>query len=102
MGFRTALVLNNDCAHEWEKDPELGRKIWLSSQNSDRYPFRYGSIIQQVHADCQTLAILDGYHGKAVVSASWHSGKTDEQRDLELLKAFADKLGYRVVKKPTK
>jgi hypothetical protein len=27
MGFRTVVILNNDRAHEWEKDAKLGQLI---------------------------------------------------------------------------
>ena len=57
MGFRTVVVLNNDQAHEWQKDPELGNKIfhaasmkqWGRTEFEDR--FQYGDTIEQVHAD---------------------------------------------------
>lgn len=102
MGFRTALVLSNDYAHEWENDPELGRKIWLAASTSGRIDFQYGHIIEQVHADTQTLAVLDGYGGKAVAHTHWNRGQTDEIRNLALLKDLADKMGYRISKKPKK
>lgn len=112
MGFRTVVVLNNDQASEWEKDPELGRKIFLAASMQQfghedgtdlaRRTLPYGQAIEQVHADTQTVAFLDGYGGKAVAWSHWYRSQTEEQKNLEMLKALADKLGYRVVKKPTK
>jgi hypothetical protein len=112
MGFRTVVVLSNDQAHEWEKDPELGRKIFLAASMQHfgrqdeidlaRRIFPYGEAIEQVHADTQTVAFLDGYGGKAIAHSFWHRGQTEEQKNFEMLKALADKLGYRVSKKPTK
>lgn len=99
MGFRTAVILNNDLAHEWTHDPELGDKILEAVRGRD---FRYGQILEQVHADQQSLAILDSYGGKVVAATNWHTGKDDAKRDLELLKALAEKLGYRVVRKSAK
>lgn len=109
MGFRTVLVLSNDQAHEWENDPELGRKIMhaasmASCGDKDRARFElpYGQIIEQVHGDTQTLAVLDGYGGKAVAYTHWNRGQTDEIRNLALLKELADKMGFTIAKKRTK
>jgi hypothetical protein len=102
MGFRTVVVLNNDLAHEWENDTDLGRKIWLSAASCGRERFHYGGIVEQVHADCQTLAVLDGYEGKPIAHTHWYREQSDEVRNLALLKALAEQLGYRVSKKPTK
>ena len=110
MGFRTVVVLNNDQSFEWENDAELGRKIFLAAsakcfgndaQRAQRY-FPYGDIVEQVHADCQTLAVLDGYSGAPIAHSHWQRGQTDAQRDLALLKDLADRMGYRISKKPTK
>lgn len=109
MGFRTVVVFNNDQAHEWENDPELGRKIFhaASMQSWGRTPdfanrFQYGETIEQVHADTQTIAFLDGYGGKAMAWEHWNRGETEDQKNLKMLKALAGKLGYRVVKKSAK
>ena len=102
MGFRTVVVLSNDQAHEWEKDPQLGRKIWEASSSDGRADFQYGTIVEQVHADTQSLAVLDGYVGKSVAYWNWHRGQTPEERNLSLLKEFADKMGYHIHKKATK
>jgi len=108
MGFRTVVVLNNDLAHDWEKDPELGRKIsraaslkgWTELEVLDG--FNYGKVVEQVHADCQTVAFLDGYGGKPMAYSHWFHNQTEEQKNLNMLKALAEQLGYRVVKKPAK
>ena len=104
MGFRTVVVLSNDRASEWENDPDLGIKISLaaSAQVFARQTLPYGQIVEMAHADTQTVAILDGYGGSAVAHSHWHRDQTDEQRDLECLKALAEKLGYRVSKKSVK
>lgn len=110
MGFRTVVVLNNDQSHEWENDPELGKKIFLAASaktfsgehEAARKFFPYGQVVEQVHADTQTLAVFDGYSGQAVSHAHWYRGQTDQEKNLALLKALADQMGYRMIKKPTK
>ncbi len=103
MGFRTVVVLSNDQAHEWEKDPELGRKIFIQANGYGRNgDFQYGTVLECVHADLQTLAVLDGYSGKPVAHTHWSPHQTEEHKQLDLLKRFATSLGYNVSKKPTK
>lgn len=100
MGYRTVVVLNNDLAHEWTKDPELGRKIMATGLNLERNPFEYGKVVEQVHADVQTLIVADGYSGFAKAHAHWYSNQGTEQRDLELLKNLAAQMGYTLRKMP--
>lgn len=112
MGFRTVVVLNNDQAHEWQNDPELGKKImqagylrgwskvWFEQHPDER--LQYGEVIEQVHADTQTVAFLDGYGGKAMAYSHWFRGETEDQKNLKMLKSLADSLGYRISKKPQK
>lgn len=98
MGFRTVVVLNNDRSHEWEKDPELGQKIFVSGASSGRLNFEYGQVIEQVHADTQTLAVLDGYGGDVMSRTHWFREQATAERDLELLKNLAKSMGYRLVR----
>ena len=105
MGHRTVVTLNNDLAHEWEYDTELGKKIfhsaasigWGDTESHFRLP--YGQIIEQVHADTQTLVVLDGYGGEAIAHTNWYRNQSADDRNLNLLREMADKMGYRLVKK---
>ena len=106
MGFRTVVMLSNDFAHEWQNDRELGRKIMRAiSWHPDHERATvggYGQVVECEHADCQTLAILDGYmQFKVVESQSWMRGESDDSAVVRLLKSAANKLGYRLVRKPT-
>jgi actin-related protein len=105
MGFRTVVMLSNDRAHEWENDPELGRKIghaMLRANGSDG-DIDYGRVVECTHADTQTLAVIDGYTLFTPVShKNWNSRDTYDSVKLELLKAAADKLGFRLTKKTVK
>jgi hypothetical protein len=103
MGYRTVVVLNCDLTHEWSRDPELGSKIkyFADVHKRDDSPyFEYGSILECEHADVQTLAVVDGLSGQALAYSNWHANQTHEQRDLALLRALAEKQGYRLVKMP--
>lgn len=100
MGMRTVIALNNDLASEWERDPDLGRKIVsLGAARSDRwgYEVQQGlTLVECSHADTQTLLIADGYTAKQVACTHWYSGQGEAARDLALLKDLATRLGYTV------
>lgn len=106
MGFRTVVVLYNDHCSEWEKDPELGRKIATGmnyTHESDQWNspsnLHYGQVVECAHADQQTAAILDGYQFYPLAYSCWRSGEVQEDRNVRLLKELANKLGYTVSKK---
>lgn len=98
MGFRTVVVLSNDLANEWETDPELGHKIWMAAATNGREHLRYGQIVEQVQADTQTLAVLDGYGGRPVAYTHWNREQQVGDVNLALLKDLARRMGYRVSK----
>ena len=109
MGLRTVVVLNNDRSREWENDPELGKKIMRAGSmvsagygDTARREFLYGEVVEQVHADVQTLIVADGYGGKHMVRTYWYRNQSNESRDLELLRKLAEKMGYNLHKKPAK
>ena len=100
MGYRTVVVLSNDLSSEWANDPELGCKISVAAAaTSTRTHFRYGQVIECVHADQQTLAVLHDYGGTGVAHSSWYQNQTEEARNLDLLKKMAEKMGYRLVRR---
>lgn len=109
MGFRTVVMLNNDMAHEWSKDPNLGAKIseamnYTTGPRSHLNPLdRYGRAVECTHADTQTLVHIDGYEGFTPLAYSFKThGPTTDKDILDLVKHAADKMGYRLVKKSVK
>lgn len=108
MGFRTVVMLSNDMAHQWTVDKNLGEKISLAmnyandNRRSDMALVSgYGRVVECCHADNQTLAMLDGYTSfKHVDSQPWTPRGEGDEAIVRLLKSAANKLGYRLVKKP--
>lgn len=106
MGFRTVVMLSNDLCHDWQKDARLGEKISLAmnyASDPKRWEMAgvgtYGRVVECVHADNQTLAMLDGYtQFKHIDAQPWSRGASDDEAALRLLKSAAKKLGYRLVK----
>ena len=61
MGYRTVVILNNDESSDWRKDEKLGDLISQASCGVHHQPkgFRYGTVVECVHADTQTIGILN-------------------------------------------
>jgi DNA polymerase/3'-5' exonuclease PolX len=98
MGFRTVVILNNDLAHLWSKDPELGSSIFHTNSAGDIK--NYGSVIECVHADAQSLMVVESLSAKTLAQTWWWPNEID--MELTLLKEAAEKLGYRLSKIPSK
>jgi|GEM_PF-2382529 len=105
MGNRTVVVLYNDLAYEWENDPLLGKKIadgmgdvFIGSRHGQRADLGYGRVVECTHADNVTLALVEGYHYVPIVQSFWSSYKLQDTK-IDILRAWAEKEGYRLVKK---
>lgn len=104
MGFRTVVVLFNDQASEWEKDPLLGKKIAQAMNHVNRQEpcsdsMGYGRVVECTHADSQTMGIFNSYSFVPVAHGHWHPSQTPAEMKLELLQRAADEMGYRLVPK---
>lgn len=107
MGFRTIVVLNNDFAHDWSKDKELGAMIGQSMNHAMGTPDErarldnpnYGRVWACQHADTQMVGVVSHFSFQPLAYSHWSSGQKAEDLHLQLLKDAAEKLGYRLVKK---
>jgi len=110
MGFRTVVMLSNDMSNEWSKDQELGQKIqkamnyaWVPDSDPysrDSRVGNYGRVVECVHADTQTLSILNHYEGfKPLYHTGFQRDMAEDTVALNLIKEAAGSLGYRLVKK---
>ena len=109
MGFRTVVVFYNDQCSEWSKCPDLGERI-ARAMNTCNNKYDGGNlecggrVVECIHADTQTLALIDGYNLTPIAHSQYNLGGTENFKDvpLKLLKLAAEKLGYRLVKKAEK
>jgi len=107
MGYRTVVVLYNDQAYEWMGDSSLGQKI-ATGMNDLHNPnkiqtkadLHYGRVVECVHADQHTLAFLEGYRFNPIVRTYGKFNSDYEEMKIDMLRAWADRAGYRLVKKP--
>lgn len=104
MGFRTTIILNNDFMHEIQTAPNFGQLVYEAGVNfyvkEDGGSIgRFGEVVDVSHADTTKLGILGpkGAFSFQTLSTSYWNASDPE---LGLLREAADKLGYRLVKKP--
>lgn len=107
MGFRTVVMLYNDQAGQWTNDPDLGMKISRkmnfamgTSIKPQEVDLSYGRIIHCHHADCLDLGVFNSYQFAPLASGAWQPGEESDAMAVRLLKEAAEKLGYRLVKRP--
>lgn len=99
-------MICNDAMHEIDKDPagwwEKARSAIFNTHRKDDGSFGYGSHVNgfqaicNEHADVVTVVAIGGNQARILGHGYWNDKPED------LLKKLADKLGYRLVKKPSK
>lgn len=102
MGYRTVIILDNDQQHVWGKDQSLGQKILKAQHGGLDKNFSigdYGTVVQCVHADAQSLIMFDSCGAKSLAERHWDNRDEENYAQLMLLMAAAEKLGYELVKK---
>lgn len=101
MGFISTLVVLNDCLHEIGRDKDFGQKVVSAVQ---QLPGR-----DPVWIDSCALAV-ESHHNSGYVTVivgrgmgyplSGFSPSPGEDAELSLLKALANKHGYRLSRRP--
>ena len=109
MGFRTVVMLNNDRANGWMHDPGLGLKIAAAShgqhggRDSRSMVSNYGRVVECVHADTTTLAVIDCIETFSVIGGGfWSRDQDKDAAHLALIRDAAARLGYNLTKKRAK
>lgn len=105
MGFNSTIVVMNDAVGDIEKDPDFGKNLARAiASGKTKVDVRAGSsinaatVISNNHADYTSLVAVGGNCG-TYLTGVYSFRHNEEAVQVELLKAFADKLGYKVVKK---
>ena len=109
MGYLTPALIYNDTADLLASDPEAGKRIYRAVQLAGRtkredVPMNNGrmysspvTVLEPKHADA-TRVIVVGQNSIEELAELWYCGSEPES----ILKALADRLGYRIVKKPVR
>lgn len=84
-----------------EQRSQLGKQILskINKHYTEDDKFKYGSVVDVVHAGPATLAKLDFYSGFTALAYTTYR---DQASELSLLKDAAYKLGYTLTKKRVK
>ena len=103
MGFNTTLVVLDDYLFDIEKDPNFGKKLRDAISRCFcglSHDVDYGVKIAAIHHADETVLVAVGGNCATEITATRNipfHGSEDGQ--LELLKVFADKMGYKLQKK---
>ena len=110
MGYNATVVVMVDGLHEIRDDPEFGKKLSdairdFQSARSKHSDVRAGSHLNAAtvvgfhHADVTSVVLVGG---NCATKLHEHYGwrHNDPAVQVDILKEVADKLGYRLIKKP--
>jgi hypothetical protein len=112
MGFNSTVIVMNDALHEIESDPEFGKNLanaimMHSGGPGQRLDVNAGghvnaaSVVDCQHADVISIVAMGGNHGTVLLRTHNGGRHHAESEQIELIKALADKYGFRLVKKST-
>jgi hypothetical protein len=111
MGFNSTVVVMNDALGDIEKDPEFGKKLSdaILHLSVDRSPqdvsagcsVNAATVIETHHADQTSLIAVGGNYGTELCGV-YNYRHHEEKVQVMILEALADKLGYKIIKKPKK
>jgi hypothetical protein len=99
MGWRSTIVVMHDLLHEIAAEPGFGKRLetlCLAHPNEKVYRdynlTRGVTVIEKNHADANCVMLVHDYGGDYLCS-------TGTQTEEAALRALADKLGFRLVRK---
>lgn len=102
MGFESCVLINHDLYHTMaDKPAQFVRDLWHAI-NARGNPTRFsmGTVVYTDHAAGTHLVATGGHLGADLALVS-DRNPLDAAVQLELLKLAADKLGYKLTKKPS-
>lgn len=106
MGLNTSVIIRNDALNEIKDDKEFGQKLYEAvnkCSGEKNVDIRAGSfvnaasVVETHHADFLTVVSFGGNTAEKL----GYGGNYRNTKE-EILKALAEQLGYRLVKKKAK
>jgi hypothetical protein len=109
MGWNTSMIILNDAVDAIGKDKEFGKKVCDAVLGyrqggvsiSSGHNANAATVLETHHADFSVLLAVGGNCG-SVLTSVMDSRHNIENTQIKLLKAFAEELGYRIIKKRSK
>lgn len=111
MGYNTTVMILNDALESIENDPNfaknLVRGVHLVTRGKPVDIHAGGqhaaaTVIETHHADSTSLVAVGGNDGISLGQFYYVGNPYEDKGKVAILKALADQLGYRIVKKPAK
>ena len=107
MGYNTVLFFCNDSMNEIKKHPEeFFNEILKGTSHCGTEPYEFGlgcsngfAVVSCQHADLTTVIAAGGNYA-SILGTTWGSSHHEADSQVRILKELADKLGYRMTKKP--
>lgn len=112
MGYDATIVINMDAVDQIKQDHKFGEKVYeaccqVSASGKKQIGISSGCYSSAaVAVDCHHMdwhqVMIIGGRGAIVCNAGthWKQDETDDDVQIRALKDWADKLGYRLSKKP--
>lgn len=114
MGWNTTVVVMNDSLDAIRQDSNFGERLYnaclkaidggehdvcANPDGTQSYHVNAATVIETHHADGTALVAVGGNMG---INLGVFYAYGEEEKEVRLLKALADKLGYRISKKPAR
>lgn len=105
MGYRTVVIVDNDRIDQAKDNPEFGTNFYnmvlagARKWSTARPSVTDGvcTVVEQNHADVVNLLLVNSLHAESLAqTAHWYN----PTKQLDMLRAAALKLGYRLTKIP--
>lgn len=112
MGYNSTIVVMNDALDQIAKDKEFGNKLQTAIATRDRGKshadissgnyVNAATVIDCQHADVTQVLAVGWNHGRVIdrIIINYHDEQVTPEE--KILRQLAEKLGYRVSKKPQK
>lgn len=100
MGFNTAISICNDNLGDYERNPERFVKIIYDGINDGNKLWGI-TVHPSEHADATQLIAVGGNFSTRVHTTCYVSSHHTKEGQIDILRSWADALGYRISKKPT-
>ena len=108
MGYNATMIIMSDALEDIRKDTQFGKKVSDAVSKLERFGkpvdissgvnVNAASVIEEHHANNTRLIAVGGNYA-TVLSESYMYTHHKKEFQIEILKDFADKMGYDIVKK---